>query len=143
MHYITCTRIVHGKTQNLVALRLALAHPEPDAPSQRATTMAVGASAVTTLMEPLVLAHAVADGDTPIAVPLANEEQSKGRDVRMLDKAEQACRKIVIHSHIHPIPAGLTYLERTRRWWLSPYLLRLWLQGTQGWFGEYANESAA
>ena len=66
---------------------------------------------VSTLLEPLVLAHV--DGDTQLAVRLdAPVGPERGRDDRMLDQAERVCRAVMPECANVLVPAGLTLPER-------------------------------
>ena len=66
---------------------------------------------ITTLLEPLVLAHV--DGDTQLAVPIQKPAgHDRKRDDRMLDHAEQICRSVAPDGSTALIPAGLTMPER-------------------------------
>ena len=66
---------------------------------------------ITTLLEPLVLAHA--DGDTHLVASIHGEPgSSRGRDDRLLEQAEAACRAVVPLERPLLIPTGMTYPQR-------------------------------
>ena len=63
---------------------------------------------VTTLLEPLVFAHA--DGDTHIGVTIQGEEgNARGINDRLLDQAEGAVRSVLPDQTTPLVPAGLTH----------------------------------
>ena len=65
---------------------------------------------VTTLLEPLVLSHA--DGDTHIGIPICGEAgDSRGRNDRLLEQAEKACRSVLPKTPPILVPAGLTHAQ--------------------------------
>lgn len=63
---------------------------------------------ITTLLEPLVLAHA--DGDTHIGLQIQGEAgNARGLNDRLLEQAERACKSVLPQQPTTLVPAGLTH----------------------------------